>query len=128
MRDLDLDTLHQVVTELMEESSPDREERVDQAIADVKKDLADKQKRCRELTARMAKVDGLVLSLANHNGNASTKLIIEALRRRREHLEEEAEGINLAKMVKKLGYLQRDKDRMADNQKIIEDIRERLDA
>jgi len=128
MRDLDLDTLHQVVTELMEETSPDREERVDQAIADVKKDLAEKQAKWRDLTARMAKVDGLTISLERYNGNPSTKLIIEALQRRRENLEADAESIHLAKLVKKLSHLQREKKRIVDNQQIIEDIKERLDA
>lgn len=122
MREIDKDTLHQVVTELMEDAAPDKEDRINQAITDLKKDLAAKQSRFRAITARLGKVEGLMVNLAENNGLPETKLVIKALQDRRDSLEIEAEGINLAKMVKKLGLLERDLQGIKDNQELIEII------
>jgi len=123
------DILVQVISELMEQVSPDREERVYQAIVDVKKDISDKQKRFREITAKMNKVGGLISSLVEQNGaDPVAQLAVLTLKKRLDDLEEEADGINLSKMVKKLGLLERELDEIQTNQVLIESIKGALNG
>jgi len=126
MKGVDQDILHQVITELMEDASPDKEERIVQAIRDVKKDLSSKQRNFRSLTSKLEKIEGLIKSLSSNGSDASTKLIIELLKKRRISLESDLESINLSKMVKKLGYLEQELESVKVNQDIIEQIRENL--
>jgi len=128
MRSIDNDTLLQVMTELMEDVAPEKEERANQAITDLKKELAAKQERFRAIVARIDKVNGLIVNLNVNNGLPETKLVIKSLEARRDSLEGEAETINLGKMVRKLGLLERDLQAIKDNQELIEQIQESLNG
>jgi len=128
MRSIDNDTLLQVMTELMEDVAPEKEERANQAITDLKKELAAKQERFRAIVARIDKVNGLIVNLNVNNGLPETKLVIKSLEARRDSLESEAETINLGKMVRKLGLLERDLQAIKDNQELIEQIQESLNG
>jgi len=114
--------LHRIISELLEDASPEKMERLDQAINDVKVDIANKSQRIREIQSRMEDIDSMLNGI---NGSQDPKMLLlhKALRTRRGNLEKEAEGINLGKMVKRLNSLKDEKEELEWNNAIVEDLK-----
>jgi len=119
--------LHRIISELLEDASPERLERLDQSINDVKEDISQKAQRIREIQSRIEDIDSMVSGL---NGSQDPKILLlhKALRTRKGNLEREADGINLAKMVKRLNALKDEKSEIEWNMAIVEDLKGVIDG
>jgi len=123
---LDVSILQRIVTELAEDSSPNRIERLRQSIQDVRFDINEKAKRVKEITDRVSDVDDLIAGLNGERNDPQCQLLIKALRERKERLEVEASQINLGRMVGKLGDLEKQLEELDWNMRVVNQLKERL--
>jgi len=125
---VDQDLVHRVISDLMEDVSPDREERLTQAIDDVRKDIAAKQERIRGIMGRVADLTDLISLLSKNGSDPKAQLTTRTLVDRKAALEEEAESINLGKMVKKLGQLERELANVRIDQGAVDSLKELMNG
>jgi len=125
---VDQDLVQRVISDLMEDVSPDREERLEQSITDVRKDIAVKQDRIRGIMGRVADLTDMITLLSKNGSDAKSQLTIRTLVDRRAVLEEEAEGINLGRMVKKLGQLERELANVRIDQGAVDALKEMMNG
>ena len=101
---IDRALVHRMLTEVLEDCSPDQRARLVQAINDIKVDISGKSKRVTAINDRLQDLAELDAQIPDDQ--PAFMLLKELIRKHTTSLMVEAESINLAKMMKRLGVLQ----------------------